>query len=399
MGDDRRLGPVWLRSDAATVDRLGFLGTPLGDRYDAPIDLRKEIGLRIWVRQGTDRAMILLHFHHACADALGSFSFVEDFLALYSTLYPGGPAVRLRPLEPQRLLGRGLSSIPQRKWYHRPLDFVFGMAEAVLFLLQPPAPLASPALPTADERKVSAGMLTRSLGHELTAKMRGAATQVGATVNDLLLCNLFVTLKHWNAAHGQTTKWLRILMPQNLRTAEDGSTPTANIMSFAFLTRRFTACDSATELMPSLHAQTGAIRRNRLSVFFLKTVTFALSIGVSKKCLASKNCFATATLSNLGLPTRRFVAQFPHNQRGLIVGNLVFHSLTGVPPIRPGTRAAFAIITSVDDTLLAMKYDAQYLRQADARQLLEEYVQQIMAASDGGLAGEDRRGSSTSGHD
>ena len=146
-------------------------------------------------------------------------------------------------------------------------------------------------------------------------------------------------------------------------------------MSFAFLTRRFTACDNAAALMPSVHAQTGAIRRDRLSVFFLKTVTFALSIGVSKKCLASKNCFATATLSNLGLPTRRFVAQFPHNERGLIVGNLVFRSLTGVPPIRPGTRAAFAIITSVDDTLLAMKYDAQYSapgrRPATARRVRE----------------------------
>jgi hypothetical protein len=273
------------------------------------------------------------------------------------------------------------------------------MGDALLFLLQPPAPLASPNPPPAGEPRVPAEMLTRSLGQDLTARMRGAATRAGATINDLLLCNLFVTLKRWNAAHGQSTKWLRILIPQNLRTAEDSATPTANIMSFAFLTRRFTACDSAAGLMPSLHAETGAIRRDRLSVFFLKTVTFALSIGVSKKCLASKNCFATATLSNLGLPTRRFVAQFPHNERGLVVGNLVFRSLTGAPPIRPGTRAAFAIITSVDDTLLAMKYDAQYLRQADARQLLEEYVKQIAATADGGLAGEDRRGSSFPGHD
>ena len=195
------------------------MGTPLGDRYDEPIDLTTEIGLRIWVRQGTDRATVLFHFHHACGDALGAFSFVEDFLALYSTLSPQGPAVRLRPLEPKRLLRRGLSSAPPRKWYQHPVDFFCGLVEAITFLLQAPAPLASPNRPAADGKRGRAEMLTRSLGQDLTGKMRAAATRARATVNDVLLCNLFVTINRWNAAHGQKTRWLRILMPQNFAHA------------------------------------------------------------------------------------------------------------------------------------------------------------------------------------
>ena len=134
-------------------------------------------------------------------NALGSFSFVEDFLALYSTLYPGGPAIRLRPARAAASRsGGGCRRSPRRKWYQRPFDFVFVHGGRVAVSAPAPAPLASPNPPPAAEPRVPAEMLTRSLGQDLTARMRGAATRAGATINDLLLCNLFVTLKRWNAA-------------------------------------------------------------------------------------------------------------------------------------------------------------------------------------------------------
>ena len=140
--------------------------------------------------------------------------------------------------------------------------------------------------------------------------------------------------------------------------------------------------------MPKVHAETGVIRRNRLSVFFLRIVAACLAIGVSEKCLTSKKCFATVTLSNLGLPMRRFVAQFPHADDGLVVGDTVFRSLTGVPPLRSGTRAAFAVVTHLDDTTLGLKYDPRYFHQSDAERLLDEFVQQIEATVTGGPAGQ-----------
>jgi hypothetical protein len=391
VGRDPRLGLVWLQTDQTPDVDWSPLGTPLGDRYDATIDLKNEIGLRIWVRQGTDSSTVLLHFHHACADGMGMFAFVEDLLALYSTFCPGGPAVALRPLEPARLLRRGLASIPQRRWYQHPFDLFFGLREALRFFLRAPSPIAAPKPAGDGTRAAGAEMLTRSLGPELTARLRRAATKAKATVNDILLCNLFATLQRWNAAHGQAAgrKWLRILMPQNLREPEDSATPTANIMSFAFLTRRANCCESAAALMPALHAEAEAIRRDRLSVFFLGSLAAALSAGVLDKLLASKICFSTVVLSNLGLPSRRFVAQFPQTSQGLIVGNTIFRSLTAVPPLRPGTRAAFAIISSADDLTLTLKCDPQYFEPIDAARLLDEYVNQLAATAAGGLTGKE----------
>ena len=36
-----------------------------------PIDLRKSLGLRVWVRHDERRAAIALEFHHCCLDGLG----------------------------------------------------------------------------------------------------------------------------------------------------------------------------------------------------------------------------------------------------------------------------------------------------------------------------------------
>ena len=45
---------------------------------DVPIDLSKEVGLRIAVHQGTDRATVTLHIHHACTDGTGVYRFIGD---------------------------------------------------------------------------------------------------------------------------------------------------------------------------------------------------------------------------------------------------------------------------------------------------------------------------------
>ena len=48
------------------------------------IDLRRRIGVRVWVRSdGADEWTLWLQFHHACCDGLGAMQFVGDVLAAY----------------------------------------------------------------------------------------------------------------------------------------------------------------------------------------------------------------------------------------------------------------------------------------------------------------------------
>ncbi len=389
LGRDPKLGRTWLPADEIPTIDWAPLGAPLGERYDALVDLTQEIGLRVWVRQSADRSTVLLHFHHACADALGTFAFIEDLLAAYASLCPGGPAVASRPLDPARLRRRGLASIPQRKWYEQIFDVWCSEREGLRFFLEAPTPLAGGARRSRAARGPSEvptarpEMLTRALGPELTIKLRGVASEAGVTVNDLLLCDMFATMRRWNEERGlaKGKTWLRILMPQNLREPEDNATPAANIMSFAFLTRRTDRCGDTRVLLQSVKAETDAIRRNRLSAYFLGSLAAALGLGILDKILASRFCFSTVVLSNFGMPSRRFVAKFPRTSEGLVVGNLVFCGVTGVPPTRPGTRAAFAVVTSAHDLTICLKCDPRHFGPIDAARLLGEYVKQVAATA------------------
>ena len=400
LGRDPQLGQVWLSTDEMPKIDWAPLGAPLDDQYDAPVDLTSQVGLRIWVRQGTDRSTVLLHFHHACADALGTFAFIEDLLAAYASLCPGSQAVASRPLDPARLRRRGLASIRARKWYQQIFDLIFGAREALRFFLQAPTPMAGGAraaengLPAESAAQTARPeMLTRALGSELTARLRRVASEAGVTVNDLLLCDLFATVRHWNVERGQRDgrSRLRILMPQNLREPEDTATPSANIMSFAFLTRRSDRCQDSRALIKSVHTETEAIRRGRLSAYFLGSLAIALSAGVLDKLLASRFCFSTVVLSNFGVPSRRFVARFPQTDEGLVVGNTVFLGLTGVPPTRPGTRAAFAVASGAHDLTISLKCDPRHFGPIDAAGLLGEYVNQVAATAKRGPAGGNHR--------
>ena len=306
VGRDPRLGQVWLPTDRIPPVDWAPLGTPLGDRYDAPIDLTSDLGLRVWVRQSADRSTVLLHFHHACGDALGTFAFIEDLLALYASLCPGGPAVTPRPLEPGRLLRRGLASIPKRRWYHHPFDLMFGIREGLRFFLKAPSPLAGPSQRAAGEAAGPAEMLSRSLGPDVAARLRAVASASGATVNDVLLCDMFVTMRRWNARHsgGKTGKFLRILDAAEFpragrRRHADGQHHELRLSD----ARGSAIAKHSPGCCPGCGPRPQVIRRDRLSVFFLGSLAAALAAGMLDKLLASKICFSTAVVSNFGLPS------------------------------------------------------------------------------------------------
>ena len=98
---------VWVPADRLPTVDWAPLGTPIGGDYGRTLDLAHDMGLRIWVRPGQDESIVMFQFHHACTDGVGFLAFCEDLLAAYAAVHPEGPRVALRPLNPQRLIGRG----------------------------------------------------------------------------------------------------------------------------------------------------------------------------------------------------------------------------------------------------------------------------------------------------
>jgi hypothetical protein len=374
-----RSAPLWVEGDdqPPTVDWAGG-DIPISHPQGEQIDLSRAPGLRVWVRQTEPTTRVLLQFHHVCCDGLGSLRVIEELLLAYHEHVAGrNPASVLTPLEPQRLRGRGDfgEGGPGRPSLR---DLWVGARGWARLLTQSPAPLAVPAAEGPDESRLPfLGFLVHACDAATTRRLRVVASSLGGTLNDLLLRDLFQVLLQWNTRYdGPGNPWFRINMPATLRTREDALAPVANALGFTFLTRRARDCSRRCELFESIRRETETIRQFRLGLYFLGGLAMAMRLpGAIPWVLRRNRSFATIVLSNLGKVLRR--TDLPRRDGRLICGEAMLQRITGVPPIRPWTRAAIAVLSYGDETTVNLRCDPHVFSAAQARRFLAEYVAEL----------------------
>jgi hypothetical protein len=359
------------------------------------IDLTRENGLRVFVRQGEDRVRVLTQVHHACTDALGAMRFFGDVLAGYARrVEPDGPHPIVDPLDAACLARRGVS-----RWGEPPEPVSFWRAvrrrvrETVLWFSRRPAPIAVPMASLsarADEPTEYPSIQYHTFSPAATARLRQLALQAGGPLNDLLLRDLFVTLAEWDRRQVRrpSGKWLVVAVPTSLRRPEDVSMPAANVMSYAFVTRRRDACQDPAALLERIQRDTRAVKRWNLGMIFLEGLAAVQRIpGFLRLSVLGSRCLATTVLSNLSDPIRSFGVQFREADGAVVVGGLRLERLIAAPPLRPQTRAVFCISSHAQRLTLSVRGDPRSFTLAKTKQLLRAYVQTVCRQA--GLAEEE----------
>ena len=386
--DARRRKPCWI---AAPAGRPPLEWQPPHVPLDCPnaeaLDLRREPGFRMWIQQGGEQATLTFLGHHAVADAIGMTQFLGDVLAGYAVRRSSHLPPRALPAPmPQRLGERGLfrQSAPQPVSAWAATRFL--AREAVKWFGRRALPLEAPrSAAAADEADPFPGIHVHTFDVAQTNGLRDRAARQGGTLNDLLLRDLFVTMRAWNdqsgtagGQRGNASGWLRIAMPTNLREPLDQYMPAANKMSYAFLTRRPAACDDRGTLLAGLRAETAAIKHWRLSRTFVHGLETLLRVpGAMRWILSGRRCLATAVLSNLGDPGWHFWTDFPRQDGLLTMGDVSLREFIASPPLRALTRACFLAVRYADRLTISLRCDRHLFRPADARRLLALYIDQL----------------------
>jgi hypothetical protein len=208
-----------------------------------------------------------------------------------------------------------------------------------------------------------------------------AAAAKDVTVNDLLLRDMFLTMRRWNASLGATSarQWLRTTVPTSLRYRKALRMPAANMIGYAFLTHRAAECDDPAALLTSLSAEMKAVTQWGLGTFFVKAIEYADRIpGLLWTVSRLNRRFSTLVFSNLGDIARRFRARFPTEEGRVVAGNLVLRNLYGAPPVRPGTRIAIAIVSYAQQLTFVASYDRKHFTSAAATSFLEMFREQLV---------------------
>ena len=82
-------------------------------------------------------------------------------------------------------------------------------------------------------------------------------------------------------------------------------------------------------------------------------------------------------MSNIGDPTRRFAAKLPRKDGRVVAGNLLLDDITGVPPLRPHTRATFSVFAYRRKLTISLRCDDKYFSDEDTIRLLETYARHL----------------------
>jgi hypothetical protein len=220
------------------------------------------------------------------------------------------------------------------------------------------------------------------LPKEQHEELRGFAARQGAMLNDLLMAEMFRTIVRWNAHHGQLSqrRWIRIMMPSDLRSTEDYDMPATNMTAYTFLAQKPRDCQNVASLLQSIRAETGQIKHERLGTRFADAVALAEhGQRFFAFLLSRKWCMATAILSNVGDPSRRFTARFPRENGKVVCGNLTLEGVSGVPPLRTQTHATLAVFTYLRKLTISVRCNP-YLFDASATQaFLDMYEEGLLS--------------------
>ena len=120
--------------------------------------------------------------------------------------------------------------------------------------------------------------------------------------------------------------------------------PAANMVAYTFLACAAGDIRHPQQLLTTIRNKTALIKHERSGALFLDMIYGATRFrGLLPVILRCGLCMASAVLSNVADPSRRFSARLRRRAGRVVTGNLVLEEITGVPPLRPGTRAAFSV--------------------------------------------------------
>jgi hypothetical protein len=94
--------------------------------------------------------------------------------------------------------------------------------------------------------------------------------------------------------------------------------------------------------------------------------------GALKFLLRRNWCMATATLSNVGDPSKRFLATFPRNAGRLVCGNVILEGIQGIPPLRQTMRASLAVFSYRRKLTIGLRCDPYLFSLESSRDFLQD---------------------------
>ena len=354
---------------------------------DPLIDLRHEVGTRIWIRESTDKAeptaIVTYQIHHACCDGIGFSQFIADLAIQYAALTtqhdspPTLPPINLELLRTRDDQSIRKITVPSTAKEATALDAI---KQTIVDLREAPVPLQKPPSRPKPSKTTFPDIHFHTFDRATTRRIREVARANNATLNDVLMCDVMLAVNQWNIANeGPQDGRIRILMTNSLRTGIDEELPAANVVGFNLITRELDKFSTRGELLSSLASQTKTILWNQQGWVSIKALQALKRFGLlwTTRALLGNTSFSTVIMSHLGNLLNKIATRLERIDGELVIGDLVMTQLLCVPPVREGTYVAFSSYLQSGKLTANIRCDPMHFGPDNAEEILGLFVKQL----------------------
>jgi hypothetical protein len=345
--------PCWLPPDVDPV-----VETASADSW-RPIDLGRESGVRLVVLptdqtsgsepQGerpvsaASRHRVVMVAHHAALDGVAAGEFFGDLWACYDGREPPRFSAGRQRGNRSESVGRDLTRAGEPGLAASTWPFATFRPRPLAAIRQPDAARGTPAVAKLPDSRPP--FETVALDRERTARLRSLAGARGWSLNDLVVAAVMRATGSWNTQAAGRPGNVRITLPVSLRPVGSRA-PARNELGYAFLDRTAEQCRDPHSLAAGLaEASRWIVETGAAAEFLGAAAVLAHRPWLLRLVTRLPVCFSTAVVSTIGDPARRMKAGVRKVDGLDAPGDLVIRAIRGVPPLRPGTRAAVGATT------------------------------------------------------
>lgn len=392
-----RLGPSWVWAGEQELEFIWLDGQNLNHKaWRTPIDLAKQIGLRVWGTQEPDHAVLTMQFHHACCDGVGAAQFMEDVVIAYTRIFatstgPNWDLPEFRSLDVDLLKnrnsreGRRIANIRGSVIRRSRILLKYSLRylrEQKLSLLPNSAKVQ------VDHKQQDLGLISTKLTRAETKGLRKVSMQHGSTLNDLLVRELMLTANTRLAGSTRISKsllrWKQpticVLVPVSLRGPSDHEIPACNVVSYIFLSQRKFRMEQPIELLTAIRDDMRLVHRYQAGWFFVQAIESVQKVPGLMRLLMWRNrnrCMSTTVLSHMGNLFSAIGSRLPRKDGLIQMGDLQVEDICGIPPVRKGTAAAFSSIMINGRLSISIRCCPDRFTESETRELLSMFTDRL----------------------
>ncbi len=367
---------------------------PAGRQFD----LFQESGIRISVVERSDETSdMFVEFHHSVSDGIAIFVAVADLFEAYQAQAGGRLSDSARKkaaderIDPERLAHRDPTipslwtfchGLPWWCWATaRLLRFLTFRPVAFLRFLHGTETLFIPNFDDPEPTSPYPAMVTGTLSREETLQLQKTATENGVSLYEWMLASYYRSIDAWIREGGFFTKkrCLRISVPVSLRTAEDVSLSTSNVVSMIFVDRWRSELSDKRRLLSGIRREMEHQTRCRMGFLLLWLLKTVKRFQGSFRWTVEKRCWASSVFTHLGKVFNK--TRLPLRQGKVVLGNadheLILEDVHLTAPMRPWYVAVLGTGIYAGSLSITFHYDAGAISREHAERLLQRFTEEL----------------------